>query len=83
MSIDDTIRYWKDPDSRGDSHLGIDHPAGEIELASPESYGAEGTITPTLTIGTQAISCWPSCERSAWVGTCAFPASVGCCEQVV
>ncbi len=76
MSTEDMIRYWKDPESRGD--LGIDHPASTIDLPS-EAVSASTTIT-TVTIATEAVSCWLHCEASFHKGTCAF-VSYGCCEE--
>ncbi|MGV9383024.1 hypothetical protein ACWDRB_44910 [Nonomuraea sp. NPDC003707] len=72
MSADDQIRSWKTPELRGHDEA---HPAGEINLGALS--GGEKD-TPIFSDYTDFFSCWQSCERSMWVGTCRF-SSLGCC----
>ncbi len=80
MTTQDIVRYWKDPESRDGQ--GIDHPAGTIDLPAQAVGAAEaGTTTiTTVTVATEAISCWLSCDASFHKGTCAF-VSYGCCAE--
>ncbi|MGS2640715.1 hypothetical protein [Streptosporangium sp. LJ11] len=79
MSIDnhDLVRAWKDPEFRGD---GMSHPSGDMNLdLTTVSGGNDVTSLPCGIVLTDAVSCWPSCGSSAWVGTCAA-VTVGCCK---
>jgi len=62
MSINDTVRLWKDPDHRGDHTL--DHPAGEIAL-DPVVGGVSWPntqATDTCAAGCmQTITHWVDC----------------------
>jgi mersacidin/lichenicidin family type 2 lantibiotic len=68
------------------------HPAGAIELLERDLDEASGATAEDggceddgiwLTIGggmgvTAIMSCFPSCGKTAWKGTCGM-ASIGCC----
>ena len=61
MSAEEIIRAWKDPDCRDDA-LGIDHPAGRIELTDVTG----GTDDTLVALDTQF-----QCTETAWI-TCTY-----------
>ncbi|GAA2898873.1 hypothetical protein GCM10010517_64290 [Streptosporangium fragile] len=82
MSIENNhelARAWKDPDFRRD---GVSHPSGEMSFdLATLAGGADFTSVPcAIPIVTEAISCWPACQSSAWAGTCMAPGTIGCCK---